>query len=196
MTNIIKRTPVYGSLQQQADVLGKPLTEMIMDANIAIVIDVSASMMTRDAPAGLTRHQYAQKQLEKVQETIPGKALIVAFNSVVIPCFDGILPEPTGNTDLTAALEYVRRYFDLPGREIIVISDGAPNNPVTALAAAATLQSRISTIFCGDEHTSVVEQKFLRDLAQAGKKKGTYDVAIRGKELADKTIKLLTAPLS
>lgn len=74
---------------------------------------------------------------------------------------DSPLPEPSGGTDMSLALDYVAR---LAPRHAIVISDGGPSDPKATLASARALNCVISTFYCGEE-TNRSAIAFLKQLA-------------------------------
>jgi hypothetical protein len=73
----------------------------------------------------------------------------------------GPLPEPEGGTNLAGALIHIR---PLRPRRVIVISDGEPNDPEAALAAARALATHVASYFCGDEN-NFAAIAFLRALS-------------------------------
>jgi uncharacterized protein (DUF58 family) len=87
---------------------------------------------------------------------------IFAFSDEVVPLEPGQpLPQPDGGTNLALALTHVAT---LSPKRVVVISDGMPNDPVTALAAARALKCVITTYHCGDEFDKPAIS-FLRSLA-------------------------------
>jgi hypothetical protein len=73
------------------------------------------------------------------------------------------LPVPQGGTALHLALE---RAAELCPGEVVVISDGAPNDAEAALAAARKLPGVVQAIFVGDEVRNREAVQFMTRLAR------------------------------
>jgi hypothetical protein len=127
--------------------------------NTILLLDTSSSMAE---PVGSRRRiDVLGDILRQIVPTAPG-ARLIAFSSTVREIEPGApLPEPGGSTDLAAALTYIG---SLQPQRIVVISDGEPNEPDAALAAARALGCAIATYYAGGErnHAAVA---FLRALA-------------------------------
>jgi hypothetical protein len=124
-----------------------------------ILCDVSASM---GLPAGGNRRRidHLRDALRHVQRP---EHRVMAF-SVDAAWVNGVLPEPHGCTDMALAIE--RAWPERPVATL-VISDGEPDSPEQALAAAARLSGTINVLYCGDE-TNLEAINFMRRLARAG----------------------------
>jgi hypothetical protein len=130
-------------------------------AGIALLMDTSGSML--QLAGSRTRIDVARDIWNAVTPTAPG-ALLVAFDSIPHVLKSGErLPDPAGGTALHLALELVAPFRP---RKVIVISDGSPDNPGAALAAARALDCEIAAYFCGDDcdHGAVA---FMRALGWA-----------------------------
>lgn len=172
-----------------ADVMRQNNTHLaasFVNVDCVILVDTSGSMEAKDAIGGKSRFDQACSELAKLQQALPGKIAVLSFGSTVSFSPTGV-PNFTGtSTDLTGALEYAK-IADVGGMQFIVISDGEPNNPVTALAAAKKYTGKIDTVFVGSEGGA--GREFLMQLAQASGGKSAK--ATTATALADKLHRLL-----
>ena len=150
-------------LMQQDDV---SLAESFLSCNCVVLFDVSGSMKSEDG-TGATRFERGLKELKEVQATMPGRFAIIQFADRVNFMPGGV---PTmwvsgAGTDLTAALKYAQIADEIPDMRFIVISDGEPDNRLTAKAVAAQYKNRIDTIYIGEETGR--GRSFLTELAEA-----------------------------
>lgn len=171
---------VVGSLGDVAQKGNQSLAESFIGADIVLLFDSSGSMESRDSRGGLSRYDVALQELTDLQQALPGKIAIIVFSSTVVFVPHGLPPLLGGATDLTAALEFAK-IADVADMRFIVISDGQPNNEITALNAARTYVNRIDTIFVGPEK-DMMGHAFLRQLASASG--GQAITADRAKELS------------
>ena len=144
------------------------LAESFMTCDCIVLFDVSGSMMMRD-DMKRTRFERGVKELKAIQEAQPGRYAVIQFGSRVdfMPGGVPVMGISGGTTNLTDALKYAQIADEIPGMRFIVISDGEPDNRITALAAAAQYQNRIDTVFIGAEDDRWQEgQNFLTELAQ------------------------------
>ena len=139
------------------------LAESFLSCDCIILFDVSGSMASKDG-TGISRFNRGIKELKDLQSSMPGKVAVVQFADHPDFLPGGVPTIPCGGTDLTAALKYIKIADEIPDLRIIIISDGEPNNELTALAEASKFNNRIDTIFIGDE-TEPEGKTFLRDLA-------------------------------
>jgi hypothetical protein len=103
--------------------------------------------MGERATAAQRRIDVAQMAFDEVLPATPGTH-IIAFNSrpFVLDC--GVsLPPPDGSTALHLAIETAATFSPAL---LLVLSDGLPDDPESALAAARRLGCRVVTLFCGD----------------------------------------------
>lgn len=155
---------VPGSLQAQAEASGASLAQTFLSCDLIAIVDVSGSMSADDAPGGKSRYDAACRELAKLQANHPGKIGVVAFSSTVAFCPGGTPPFLNGGTALDDALEYCLIVNGLC--ELVVISDGEPNDAEGALRVARRFtESDISTVYVGPEGGSGAE--FLKRLAKA-----------------------------
>jgi hypothetical protein len=156
-----------------------------MDTDHIIIIDCSGSMGA--SQGGKTLHEIACEQMRSIQGRQPGKYLIIAFSSDVVPCLTGEPPFLGLGTDMAAALAYVRE-FDDTGITFTLISDGMPDDTNATLNVARLFKSKINTVYVGPDDTNAI--KFLQMLANS-----TGGKSARGKvsDIDDITTKLLAA---
>ena len=138
-----------------ADIMNKEnvsLAESFLSCDCIILFDVSGSMENKDG-TGTSRFDRGIKELKDLQALLPGKVAIVQFADKVdfMPGGVPIMYISGLGTNMTAALKYIKIADDIPGMRFIIISDGEPNNALTALAEAAQFQNPLDTIFIGPE---------------------------------------------
>lgn len=141
---------VQGSMAAVATREGQSLAETFLSAEVILIIDVSGSMETRDAPGGVTRHDAAARELRALQGSLPGKVAVVAFSSTVEFCPSDIPSRMNGSTDMAAALRFVKP-ADGTGIRFVMISDGNPDSELETLEVARTFTSRVDTVYIGPE---------------------------------------------
>jgi len=181
---------VFGSLGYLARNNGQSIAESFLNVDAILVIDISASMATHDCQYGHTRYATAVTELERLQRAQPGKVAVIEFASTTLFAPGGIPSQPSGNTNLTGALEYIKP-ADGAGIKIIINSDGDPDNEITALDVARHFKTRIDTVYIGPEGGHGAD--FLRRLSAAtGGLNVTQDVRAIA-HLSDTVTKLLTA---
>lgn len=202
------RTPVAtGSLADIARATNQTLAESFLSCEAVIVVDVSGSMTIADVPnegqaaapheddkynwggipGGLKRYDVACAELTKLQADIPGKVAVIAFSDHPEFCPGGYPRYIGGGTDMAQALTFIK-IADNCGLRIILISDGAPNDPETTLRIASTFTSRIDTIYIGPANGSGAD--FLRQLAAASGGVATVN-NVQGIKQLSGTVKLL-----
>lgn len=124
-----------------------------------VLADVSGSMAE---PAGRRRKVDV---LAEALQGVPAGSRLVAFCDVVIPLASpSQMPSPAGSTALHLALDHCRQ---IGATDILVISDGHPDNEAAALAIAEAMDARIDVIYCGPE-TDRAGLAFMRRLARGG----------------------------
>ncbi len=177
---------VPGSLSALAQSSGMSLAESFLSCDVLVVVDVSGSMDTDDSRGNRRRFDVAVEELRRLQGDLPGKVGVVAFSTDVQFCPGGQPLFLGGGTDLTRALQFVKVADGTV--QFIVVSDGLPDSPPSALATARQFKSRIDCIYVGPE-ADRRGADFLRQLAQQSG--GRYVVADRAAELAMETKRLL-----
>jgi Mg-chelatase subunit ChlD len=133
-------------------------TESQESAAVVVMCDISGSMRGN-------KIDRLKRELLKLWPEI-GKARLMAFSDRP-EWIDGgpnALPPVGGNTDLAAALMLAAHVWP---SEVIVISDGLPQDEGAALEAAQALPGTISVLFIGDEHDRAGAD-FMRRLALMG----------------------------
>lgn len=145
----MKNEIVSGSISDVMKRDDVSLAESFLSCDCVILIDVSGSMDSRDG-GNRTRFDRACDELRKLQAALPGKIAVVQFSSKVQFMPGGMPVFENGGTDLTTGLEFIRA-ADVPDMRFVVISDGEPNNEITAMAEARKFSNRIDTVFIGSE---------------------------------------------
>jgi uncharacterized protein YegL len=127
------------------------------EAAVVILADCSGSM------TGEPIRQLREK-LGRIWPSLHG-ARLFAFESVAaeVESPDRLPDHPGGSTALHLALE---RAAELHPGEVIVISDGAPDDAEAALAAARKLPGTVQAIFVGDEVRNREAVEFMTRLAR------------------------------
>lgn len=141
---------VSGSLQAITQQTGKTLAESFVNVDCIVIVDTSGSMAITDSRGGKSRYDVACEELRDLQHTFAGKIAIIAFANRAEFCPGGIPTFFMGSTNLAGALKY-SKIADTPGMHFVVISDGEPDNPMSALEAAGDYLNKIDCIYVGPE---------------------------------------------
>lgn len=154
----------YGSLADVAQKSGKAVAETFLSVDCLVMMDTSASMSDCDAgESGMeSRHSIACTELQKIQRQMPGKIGVIEWNSFPAFCPGGVPGYPRMATDLAACLEFIKP-ADNTGIELILISDGEPDNEIAALDCASAFKSKIDTVYVGPKNGPGAD--FLKRLA-------------------------------
>lgn len=177
---------VQGSLSAVSKKEGYSLAETFLNVDAILLVDVSGSMDSPDAPNGMTRHDYADMELANLQTSLPGKLAVICFSDYPLFCPSGVTEKLNGGTDLAKALEFIKPADGL-GIRIIVISDGQPNDAQGALRVAKTFKSKIDVVYIGPEFGGGMA--FLKKLAETSG--GQYVKTTEIAKLADPVRRLL-----
>ena len=136
----------------------------LMDAKVLVVCDRSGSMVA-DARSGKASYQLEDEIVARLQAKYPGQVALAAFNDVAWLCPDGVLPMPTGQTNMLDALRLAQPLADA-GLKIIMVTDGEPSHSEQEVLDAAKLfRGKLDTIFVGPEVS--MGRKFCKALALA-----------------------------
>lgn len=141
---------------------GTSIAAGFLNVKAFVMVDVSGSMMTSDAPGGITRYEAACKQLEHLQNEYPGEIGVASFSNNAEFCPSGVPFRNPGSTNMAAALNMMFM-ADNTGIRLVLISDGEPDDEKETLKIASKFKSRIDTIFVGPEDGH--GREFLRKLA-------------------------------
>ena len=142
------------------------LAESFLSVDALLVVDMSGSMASHDAPGGLSRYEAAENELRQLQSSMPGKVAVVAFSSSVQFCPGGIPPRLGGGTDMAKALRFVQAADGVA--QIVLISDGEPDSESATLAAAREFEQKIDAVYIGPESGYYARGRgFLEKLAAA-----------------------------
>lgn len=144
------------------------LAESFMTCDCVVLFDVSGSMCCHDGKAE-DRFTRGVNELKAIQGDYPGKYAIIQFADTVqfMPGGVPVMGASGCGTDLTAALKFAKVADAIPDMRFVIISDGEPDNSLTAKRAAAQYNNRIDTIFIGDESDRMSGRVFLEELAAA-----------------------------
>jgi Mg-chelatase subunit ChlD len=157
---------VPGSLSAIAQRDNVGLAESFLNCDVLILLDMSGSMDTHDAPGNRTRADVAREDVIRLQATHKGKIALFCFADYCIFAPGGMPLSCGGSTNMAAALHYVQPADDC-GSKIILVSDGMPNDATKTLEIAREFKNRIDTIFCGPENDVDGGRAFLEKLARA-----------------------------
>lgn len=155
---------VSGSILDRAMQTNQTFAESFLDCEAVIMTDVSASMDTHDCHNGQSRFEAANEQLKQLQAEMPGKIAVCSFSNSAKFCAAGLPKTTEGTTDMVEALEFMKD-FDGAGIRLILISDGEPDDEAATIRLAEKFESKIDTIFVGNEMSS--GREFLRRLSMA-----------------------------
>jgi hypothetical protein len=154
-----------------------------------IVADVSGSMAS-NAWGG-------RRKIDILRETlIPYTGVkCIAFSSGARLVSPIDLPEPDGGTNLRGALIMAAGLPNIT--DILVVSDGQPDDENAALRAASALKVRIDALYIGPD-TDAAAINFMRRLAMAGSRPGqsiTHDLTrVNQQSLSIPVSRLLGGP--
>jgi hypothetical protein len=186
-----------GALVRRVARSGEPETGAVF------VADCSYSMDIRDGGAdgmfgsGPRRIDRLAKVLDYVLKRVRLRSL-VCFNDVPVEVeLKGrvLLPEPNGGTALHLALDYVGVIAPKPLR-CIVLSDGSPNDPGMALAAARSLAPMVIDAYYVGRDNDQIALAFMAELARCGGpggKSGVFDLS-ETQLVAETVLLRLTGP--
>lgn len=126
-----------------------------------LLLDTSGSMNSEADVTGERRIDALRGVVESLRQQ--GVAFrTICFNSS--PFFSDVIPEPSGGTNLSAALELAE---SINARHIVVVSDGVPDSKDAALTVASRLAARIDCYHVGPK-AETEAANFLRELARNG----------------------------
>lgn len=158
---------VKGSMQDIARQTGQSIADVFMGAKRIVAVDTSSSMEEVDAKGGtMSRHDAAAFELEQVQNRFPGAVGVVSWSNDVIVCPTGVPIRQNNGTDLATALRFLKQFDGVV--DLIIISDGEPNDEVGALAEAKGFTSKIDVVYVGPDGDGGAGFRFMRQLAAAG----------------------------
>ena len=154
---------VPGSVLDVAEKNDLSLAMAFLEVEYTVLIDTSGSMSDRDMRNGKTRYEVAIEELKTLQAQNQGKILVINFSDSANVCIGGIPAFLGGMTNLTDALKLALEYDDTDMTHV-VISDGYPDSPTSALEAAKEFKGAIHTVFIGPENDRQ-GREFLAQLA-------------------------------
>jgi hypothetical protein len=156
---------VRGSLADIASQSNQTVAETFLNADLIVLLDVSASMGRNDARGNRQRYDVACEELALLQADMPGRVAVIGFSAYPEFAPSGKPAYQGGNTDLAGALKFAR-IADTGDVRFAVISDGEPDSEREALDAAKTYKGCIDCIYIGPENDKRA-QDFMSRLASA-----------------------------
>jgi hypothetical protein len=124
----------------------------LMNAKAVAICDISGSMAAKDSGENenSVRADVLQEVLDDLQDKYPGELVIYGFNSENIGILpSGILPPPDGTTPTHLALNNIyRKAADLE-QEVILLSDGLPDQAEPCYDIAEEVGWPINTFYVG-----------------------------------------------
>lgn len=145
---------IVGSLQARVSPTAK------QGNNSIVLLDCSSSMDTF-TDGGIRRIDALQTALKAITANRNVKFRLFEFNNKVFEARVDDCFIPSGGTRLAEALEVMA---DHKPSTLTIITDGEPDNPSAALAAAEQLNCTINTIFVGDPY-NIEAIEFCKSLA-------------------------------
>ena len=152
-------------------------------ASLVVLADVSGSMKG-------DKIQRLQRELRSIWPERPGARLLSFASSLSWCDSPSDLPGAAGSTNLTGALDVAADVW--PG-EVLVISDGMPDNPASALEAAKKIPGTISVLFVGSDDDREGAE-FLRKLALMGGGESCHKDLAKHSSLASELRSMLALP--
>ncbi len=189
--NIGSRAIVPGSLAAVAKRENLTLAESFLSVDALILVDMSGSMASGDAPGGLSRYDAAERELRDLQAALPGKIGVVAFSTDVEFCPTGVPIRMGMGTNMAKALQFVKPADGLA--KLVLISDGEPDSESETLRVARLFKHKIDTVYIGPERDHR-GRRFLEQLANATGGQSLQSAAPG--LLKNETLKLLQATVA
>jgi Mg-chelatase subunit ChlD len=156
---------VIGSLTAIARQENKSLAQAFVNCEAICIVDTSGSMSSNDSRGGNSRYNVACQELATLQSNRPGKIAVISFSDEAQFCPSGIPYYFGSNTNVARALQ-LALVADVPGIQIILISDGEPDDEARALEVAKAYKNSINVIYVGPE-ARPAGRNFLERLAHA-----------------------------
>ena len=156
---------VPGSLKAIADAGGMDVMSVLMDVEAIILLDQSGSMAAHDTRDGRSRYNVADEELQNLQAMYPGKLALVEFSDRAQFCPGGMPTRMGRGTNMIAPLEWIVASGADGLFDIIMVSDGEPDEESRTLDFARRMKGAIHTIHIGPDGGYGAD--FLRRLAAA-----------------------------
>ena len=124
-------------------------------------------LVLADVSASMAEMATGRRKIDALSDALKSVSVPILLFSSYVKRHDPRqpLPSPVGGTALHLALEEAR---DLQATDVLVISDGHPDDPRAALAVADRMAGvRIDIVYCGPE-TDEQGLEFMRRLARLG----------------------------
>lgn len=174
-----------GSIYDVANSRGEKTANVLANADVVVVLDISGSMNAGG------KHQRATEALRQIQQQFPGRVALIEFNDVAKLNLRGVPGFPTGGTGMYNAL-MMAKDFDGLGTKFYLISDGEPtdSNVQDLVDLASQFTDKIHTIFIGDDYDTR-GQNVLKAISAATK--GESAGRVDPKMLGETVIGILTS---
>lgn len=156
---------VPGSIKAIADTTGQDVMNVLMGVEAIILLDQSGSMNAIDTRDGMTRFEVADEELLNLQQMYPGKIALVSFSDRAQFCPSGVPVRMGQGTDMVAPLRWIVAAGADGLFDVIMVSDGEPDDAEKTLRFARDMKGAIHTIYIGEEGGRGAN--FLRRLATA-----------------------------
>jgi len=181
------RDVIKGSVYDVATSKGVKPEDVLAEADVVVMIDISSSMTDRTND-GRTRFDKAVDALTDIQKSFPGRVVLISFADGAKMELSGMPTRPSGMTNIKGALE-IAKNFDGMDTKFYLISDGEPNcGPDSDIFdLAATFEDPINCIFIGEDR-DLDGIAFMKELA---KLTGGIDSGRIEPSMLGDTIKLL-----
>lgn len=170
MSEDLVRQQLEGHLQTGS--LAQLVKERQREHETWFLLDTSGSMAGVTNPSSTTRKIDALRRLVRdLTQTV--RCPMLQFDDTCEIVVDGLITEPRGSTRLTEAIQFAQGRH---ATHLILISDGCPDNPASALAAARAFRHPIDVFYVGRPGDG--GDRFLAELAAAsGGKSQTIGLA-------------------
>lgn len=154
-----------GSIYDVATDKGVKVEEILSEADVIVMLDISSSMDMRLGD-GSTRYSKATDALADIQKAHPGRVALITFSSDAKMELGGVPGSPYGSTNMMSALE-LGHNFDGLDTKFFLISDGEPDYGIKAqiIPFAKTFEDPIHCIFIGEDHDRE-GMRFMSDIAK------------------------------
>ena len=185
-----KITPSKSEKSLSALVAARAAAAAAAKRHLVIMADTSGSMDYHDAGGGKRRIDVLQTVLNTLRVKHP-RIRLFSFATALTPCDAGMLPPPSGGTNLGGALREVAVHLNQHSI-LILISDGEPDSEQDAFQAAGGIPCRLEVFYVGPEGGP--GSAFLAKLAAAVGGGFSSTPLSQSKQLESKVEKVLSLP--
>lgn len=132
------------------------------DPKTKSIVESKTKLLLLDVSGSMNEQVYGKRKIDRLREiidSITGIEKYVFSDKVTKVNF---IPEPQGNTDMILAFKTIK-YKESGIKRMILISDGRPDNPDSALIEGKSLNIPIDIIFIGNRYSD--GESFMKRLA-------------------------------